>query len=112
MDHAGIGTTSDTADRHTLDLVAECIADIAEAVTQTNLSLQANKLTTPSFQRACRRISVPIRKLILSGDTQLQRQCFVPILHPMSKPASTVSTDKFTQWVGNQTLTFGNPRID
>ena len=100
-------TASDTADRHTLNLVAECIADIAEAITQTNLSLQADKLTTASFQRACRRISVPIRKLILSGDTQLLRQCFVPILHPMSKPTSTVSTDKLTQWAGSQSITVG-----
>ena len=50
---------------------------------------------------------MPIRKLILSGDTQLLWQCFVPILHPMSKPASTGSTDKLTQWVGNQTITVG-----
>ena len=100
-------TTSNTADRHTLHLVAECIADIAEAVTQTNLSLQADKLTTASFQRACRRISVPIRKLILSGDTQLLWRCFVPILHPMSKPASTVPMDKLTQWIGNQSITMG-----
>ena len=100
-------TTSNTADRHTLHLVAECIAEIAEAVTQTNLSLQADKLTTASFQRACRRISVPIRKLILSGDTQLLWRCFVPILHPMSKPASTVPMDKLTQWIGNQSITMG-----
>ena len=50
---------------------------------------------------------MPIRKLISSGDTQLLRQCFVPILHPMSKPASTVSTDKLTQWAGNQSNTMG-----
>ena len=43
----------------------------------------------------------------MSGDTQLLWQCFVPILHPMSKPASTVSTDRLTQWVGNQTITMG-----
>ena len=48
-----------------------------------------------------------IRKLILSGDTQLLWRCFVPILHPMSKPASTVPMDKLTQWIGNQSITMG-----
>ena len=93
-----------TADRYTLHLVAERIADIAEAVTQTNLSLQEGRLTTSSFQRACRRISVSIRQLILSGDNQLLWRCFVPRLHEMLKPRGTALADRLTQWMGNQSI--------
>ena len=47
---------------------------------------------------------MPIRQLILSGDKQLLWRCFVPRLHPMLKPASTVPVDRLTQWIGNQSL--------
>ena len=102
----GHWTVDERADGHSLYLAAESIADIAEAVTQVDRLVKGGQLATPAFQRACRRISVSIRKLILSGDTQILWRCFVPRLHPLLKPPNGFPADKLTQWMGEQSIGF------
>ena len=99
-------TIDERADGHSLYLAAESIADIAEAVAQVDQSSKERRLTTTAFQRACRRISVPIRKLILSGDAQILWRCFVPRLHPLLKPPNGSPADKLAQWMGEQSIEF------
>ncbi len=106
--HEALGhwTIDERADGHSLYLAAEIIADIAEAVTQVGQAYKERRLTTTAFQRACRRISVPIRKLTLSGDAQILWRGFVPRLHPLLKPPNGSAADKLTQCMREQSIGF------
>ena len=96
---------SSVADSHELGLTAECIADIADCITRVGELSTTGRLVPAAFQRESRRISVSIRKLILSSDELLLKRCFVPRLHPLKVPKHR-EADVLRDWMGDMSITF------
>ena len=96
---------SKMADSHELNLTAECIADIAECLISIRDLSTSGRLVAPNFQRQIRFMSVPIRKLILSGYGPLLRRCFVPRFHPLKMPGDH-EPDVLTEWIGEMAIFF------
>lgn len=96
---------SRVAGSHELKLTAQCIADIADPITRIRELSTSRELTPLNFQRQIRYLSIPIRKLILSGDELLLRRCFVPRLHPLKIPIDH-EPDVLTEWGGDIALSF------
>ena len=97
---------SPVADRHSLGLTAESIADIAVCVARVDSLFRINKLTTKIFQRECRDISTRLRKLILPNAEELLKQCFVPTMHPLTSASWNNSSETLAQWIGNTTIEY------
>ena len=96
---------SKVAGSHELNLTAECIADIAECLISIRDLSTSGRLVAPNFQRQIRFMSVPIRKLILSGYGPLLRRCFVPRFHPLKMPGDH-EPDVLTEWIGEMAIFF------
>ena len=96
---------SKMADSHELNLTAECIADIAECLIRINELSTSEQLVAPSFQRQIRFMSLPVRKLILSGYGPLLRRCFVPRFHPLKMPRGH-EPDVLTERIGEMAIFF------
>ena len=96
---------SKMAGSHELNLTAECIADIAECLIRINELSTSGRLVAPSFQRQIRFMSIPVRKLILSGDGPLLRRCLVPRFHPLKMPVGHES-DVLTERIGRMEIGF------
>ena len=96
---------SPKAGSHELGLVATSLADIADSASRLNQLAAGGQASLSTFQRESRRISVQVRKLILDGDEQLLKRCFVPRLHPLKAPQYR-GQDVLTEWVGNMSIVF------
>ena len=94
------------ADSHTLGLTIECVGDIATAVARTHELAGRRQLTPTRFQRECRHISTPVRKLILPSSEELLKRCFTPMMHPLKPPERKESTETLTQWIGNSAIEY------
>ena len=94
------------ADSHTLGLTTECVGDIAAAAARIHELAGRRQLTPTRFQRECRNISTPVRKLILPSSEELLKRCFTPMMHPLKPPEGKGNTETLTQWIGNTTIEF------
>ena len=89
------------ADRHSLRLTAECMADVATSVTQTSELLRTDRLTSRVFQRECRDISTRLRKLLLPGGEELLKRCFATKMHPLTTAREDNNSETLIQRIGN-----------
>ena len=94
------------ADRHSLRLTAECMADVAASVTRTSELLRTDRLTPRVFQRECRDISTRLRKLLLPGGEELLKRCFATKMHPLTTARGNNSPETLTQRIGNGAIGF------
>ena len=97
---------SPVADRHSLRLTTECLADIAVSVTRVNARLGPGPFPTRIFQRECRDISTRIRKLILPNGEELLKQCFIPTMHPLKLNDADSNPETLTEWMGDISLEY------
>ena len=94
-----------TARDYELGLVATSLADIADSTSRLEQLARERRSSLSTFQRESRRISVQVRKLLLEGDEQLLKRCFIPRLHPLKAPQYQ-DQDMLSEWIGNIALTF------
>ena len=94
------------ANSHNSWQFAECIADIAESVSRVNDLLAKGQLTTHSFRRAARDISVAIRKIMFQGNGHLFKTFVKPTLHPLKKPRNELLPDVIIESHGGMAIKF------
>lgn len=92
------------ADDHAVRLTTDAIGDIVAAVRRAEELAKNGQLTTTKFQRGCRNISTPVRKLILPGGEQLLKRCFVPTMYPLTTSEVGGNPVTLTQWIGNTAI--------
>ena len=71
---------------YTFERFVECVADIAEAVKLVDEQSRQGQLQTHSLNRACRNVSVAVRKLMLDRNGHLFKENLEPLLHPLKDP--------------------------
>ena len=71
---------------YTFERFVDCMADIAEAVKLVDEQSRQGQLQTHSLNRACRNVSVAVRKLMLDRNGYLFKENVEPLLHPLKNP--------------------------
>ena len=95
----------DVNPRHVVDFLL-CIADISDAANELKSTDESN-----AGMRAiscARRMSVPLRKLLLDGNGHLFKSCFTdPSLHPLKPPTPSKRPITFIQKFERPAMTLG-----
>ena len=111
VSHPAHWSISPEASEHELKLTVQCISDIADPLTRVEELGTSARLTPSDFRRQIRNISVPVRKLILSGGERFVRRCFIPRMHSLKVPTDQepvvlnegIGDIRITYTVGNST---------
>ena len=79
-------STRSSVGSYTFERFVECVADIAEAVKLVDEESKQRQLQTHTLNRACRNVSVAVRKLMLDGNGFLFKENVEPLIHPLKDP--------------------------